>query len=411
MKEKLNHASVELEMSFGEMKPIENTGFVRGVCKIAYAGKNRNYSNISKEAFESAEKSLYGIPVVGNWLEKEGNFGGHDVLFETKGNKCVIKDTTIPYGFVPQDANPRWEAVEDEYGNIKNYYTADVILWKERFPEQVEFIEKKKINQSMEISVLDGDWDNRYEYFDIDEFQFSALCLLGRDRDGDVKGENDVEPCFEDADVSIGNFGLSKEFKAELHNMKEIYQSIGKEEMLDMKKDKFEDESVADVDVKDEPVADEVDNVEPSDDSQEEQPEDIQDESDEQEESDESQEPSDAEVELNSLRSQNEALQKEVDELKEFRQQVLAERAEAEKQEIVKEFSILLSEDEMLEIADSMESFSVEEVRAKFACAVAEKALNEAKASTSKAKKDEAIVFDNKNNTNKELVKDKFAII
>ena len=42
---------------------------------IAYAGKNRNFSIISKETFEKMIPSLYGIPIVGEWKEEKEDFG------------------------------------------------------------------------------------------------------------------------------------------------------------------------------------------------------------------------------------------------------------------------------------------------------------------------------------------------
>lgn len=209
-----------LKVEFGEnFENIGNSGFKKGTCKIAYAGKNRNLSNIPKEAFEKAKGSLALVPVVGNWIGSDkGGFGGHDVSIELKGNDVDFKPLTIAYGVVPENNNAEWVDVEDENGNIKKYYKTDIVFWYDRYPEQVQFIiDNKGVNQSMEIDVIDGKWDENYQYFGIDEFEYSALCLLGRDNDNP---ENTVEPCFENAEVTISQFALNEdEFKSNFTQM------------------------------------------------------------------------------------------------------------------------------------------------------------------------------------------------
>ena len=239
-KAKLN--LVSMSVNFENFQPINNTGFVRGECKVAYAGKNRNYSNIFKEAFEKAQPTVFGIPVVGNWLGD--NYGGHDLIIETKGNEVIFKDATVPFGFVPQDANPRWESVEDENGNSKNYYVVDVILWKERYPEQIQFVVDNGANQSMEIMVKDGDWDENWEYFNVNDFYYSALCLLGRETDENGnKGDADVEPCFENSEIITKSFSMTEKFKKDLFAIRSAFEG-GESVTVEEKLEDFTDEVV-----------------------------------------------------------------------------------------------------------------------------------------------------------------------
>lgn len=231
---KPNHVSIGLK--FENLRPIENTGFVRGECKIAYAGKNRNWSNISRGAFDKAEKTLFGIPVVGNWIEDSseefgGRFGGHDIILETRGNELILKDNTVPFGFVPQDANPRWVDVTDEDGNSKSYYTSDVILWYERYKNQIDSIINKGSNQSMEIMTTDYEWDASSNYLNINEFYYSALCLLGRNEDDLSKN---IEPCFENSEVVVNNFSFNEEFSAKVFELKKAFE--GGENVTDKQK-------------------------------------------------------------------------------------------------------------------------------------------------------------------------------
>ncbi len=215
-----------LSVEFGKtFENIGNSGFKKGTCRIAYAGKNRNYSDIPKESFEKALNSLALIPIVGNF--KDGNFHGHDVAIQLEGNDISFIDLTSPIGVVPETHNAQWVDVEDENGNVKKYLQADVIFWFSRNPEPVQFIiDNGYVGQSMEIENIFGDWTED-GYFRIDDFQFSALCLLGTD---DENPENDVEPCFEESQVTISQFSLNKdEFKSNFSQMMSELKNAYKE--------------------------------------------------------------------------------------------------------------------------------------------------------------------------------------
>lgn len=224
MKDRPKHIqfNVDFQRNF---ETINNSGFVKGRARIAYAGKNRNGSLISNEAFENAMDSLALIPIVGNWIQEKNNFGGHDIAFEEIGNELKIVDKTRPYGVIPQNHNAQWVDVEDEYGNVKKYIECDIILWKERYESPIQKIIDGGVNQSMEIVVKDGEWESNYEYFNIKDFYYSALCLLGRDLDNN---SNNVEPCFEQAEVTVYQYNFDKEeFKFEFNLMiQELKKSL-----------------------------------------------------------------------------------------------------------------------------------------------------------------------------------------
>jgi len=249
--EKKEPKTMRFKVEFGEkFETIGNSGFKMGKCKIAYAGKNKNFSDIPREAFEKAKNTLALIPVVGNWVGADkGGFGGHDISIELQGNNIDFKPLTIPYGVVPENNNAQWIEVADENGNMKLYYETDVVLWYDRNPEQVQFIiDNKGVNQSMEINIINGKWSEDYKYYEINEFEYSALCLLGRDNDNP---ENSVEPCFENAEVTIAQFGLDKdEFKSNftqmMQELKAAYVELEKKEDVPPEDSKTEDFSKED---------------------------------------------------------------------------------------------------------------------------------------------------------------------
>ena len=204
---------VAFESKFGQPEKF-NSQFHMVKVYIAYAGKNRNYSIISKETFEKMIPSLYGVPVVGEW--KGDDYGSHGGKIEISEDGVEYVDTTKPYGFIDSSATVQWEKVIEEDGTEREYLTTTAFLWTERYPEALKVLENKN-NQSMELSVIDGKISEEYpEYFEILDGEFSALCILG---------EN-TEPCFESAKVS--QFNLDKDtFKTEFAQMvKELKESM-----------------------------------------------------------------------------------------------------------------------------------------------------------------------------------------
>lgn len=175
---------------------------------IAYAGKNRNFSIISKETFEKMIPSLYGIPIVGEWKEEKEDFGTHGGKIEISDEGIKYIETTKPYGFVDSSATVQWENVEEEDGTVNEYLTTTAFLWTNRYPEVLKVLENKN-HQSMEIDVFDGEYsEEEPDYFELLDGEFSALCILGED----------VTPAFESAKIS--QFSLDKEeFKSEFTQM------------------------------------------------------------------------------------------------------------------------------------------------------------------------------------------------
>lgn len=181
-----------------------NHSFDKGVLKIAYHGKNRNGTYISKEAFENALPSLANVPVVTHYLRKDDELGGHDMeLITGEDGKLYMVYVTEPVGVVPSSPNCWWEEVEETNGDVHEYLCVEVLLWKRQ--EAYKLIkESGVVGQSMEITINDGhDGDGMYC---IDSFIFTALCLLG----------DEHEPCFESASLNV--FGLSS-FQAQYQEM------------------------------------------------------------------------------------------------------------------------------------------------------------------------------------------------
>jgi len=183
-----------------------NSSFDSAVLKVAYTGKNRNGSFISKEAYEKCIGTIYNCPVVCNYNRENDSIGGHDMELVVDGNGTPsMVNVTQPVGTIPESANYWWEIVEEEDGTENEYLCVDVLLWKRQ--EAYKKIKNDGItSESMELTVKEGSRDKSSGLYIIDDFEFTAFCLLG---DG-------IEPCFESA--SLETFALN-EFKEQMNDM------------------------------------------------------------------------------------------------------------------------------------------------------------------------------------------------
>ena len=216
-----------------------NSSFDAGILQVAYEGKNRNGSVISKESFERSIKTIYNCPVVCNYDRESDSIGAHDILLVRDENDVLqIVNVTTPVGVVPESAHYFWREVTEEDGTVHNYLCVDVLLWKRQ--EAYKKIKTDGITaESMEISVKDGRMQDGL--FVVDDFEFTAFCLLGN-----------AEPCFESASLttfSIDSFKqqyeeMMQDFKAAFSFVQSsstgvdtyINQSEGGKEILDDKK-------------------------------------------------------------------------------------------------------------------------------------------------------------------------------
>lgn len=191
-----------------------NSSFHKVKIYVAYAGKNRNGTIISKETFEKILPSIYGVPIIGDY---------HDDSFHGHGGEIVINDeginyydTTRAFGYIDSSAKVDWETIIEEDGIEREYITVDGFLWTEKYPESLKALDGNH-NQSMELVIKKGEFSSEDEsYFEIQDAEFLALCILSPD----------TEPCFESAKIS--QFNLDEDtFKQEFTQMvAELKQSL-----------------------------------------------------------------------------------------------------------------------------------------------------------------------------------------
>ena len=206
---------LDFEMTIFDVVDL-NKSFASAKVLIAYTGRNRNYSDIGKQAFIDALPSIKNIPIVGRYDVDKDDFGGHDIKVINKEDGIDIVNTTIPFGVVPESAN-QWFETRIVNGEEKECLFTDVVLWKRQHGYE-HIASVGTLGQSMEINidsyVVDSDG-----YCIIDKFQFEALTILG----------DDITPCFENACVQMYSNEIVSDFKLQFSEMlrefKELNQS------------------------------------------------------------------------------------------------------------------------------------------------------------------------------------------
>jgi len=201
---------LDFQSSISEVKQV-NPLFSTCKVRVLYTGKNRNMSIIPREAVDKAMPTIYNIPIVGEFLVENQDYKGHGGRLDLDSYKFM--HTTKPYGVVPESATYEWETVKSADGTVREYLVINgCYLWTGRYEETFSVVDKGK-GQSMEIEVTSGEWVEEEEAYRIDDFVFSALCILG----------DDVEPAFEDANIvgySLNRDSFKEEFSQMLNELK-----------------------------------------------------------------------------------------------------------------------------------------------------------------------------------------------
>ena len=181
---------------------------------VMYMDDNRNMTSIPLNVVKDALYSLYGVPIVGEWIEEENRFGGHGQSIEFKDGKIIEKVSTKPIGFVTKEAVDNASFIEKKLPNGHESKTwlhlEKCILWTSRYEEAQSIIDNGA-SQSMEVNFEDGFY-REDGVFEATKMIFSALCAIG------------VEPCFEEAKISR-HYALD-EFKQEFKLMLDEYKKL-----------------------------------------------------------------------------------------------------------------------------------------------------------------------------------------
>ena len=211
------HISIPVDQSceFINVTPV-NPLISKCQIKVCWVGEtpNRNRSVITKDVARQMANSLPGCPIVGFYNAVEGDFEEHNRTIKISNGKFEISDSTFPYGFVDMHAKVWFQKFLDDGVVEREYLMTEGYIWTGQFPESQRIIDLGN-NQSMELDekTLNATWtkDNngKPQFFIINEAIISKLCILG---------EN-IEPCFEGAQITKVQFALDDEFQTRIYSM------------------------------------------------------------------------------------------------------------------------------------------------------------------------------------------------
>ncbi len=199
-------------------------------------GDNVNGSDITLESVQKAmtRGEFYNKPVVAHlYRDPEDNnkwrVGGHDSKWVITNTSFDIVNECIPFGVIPESSDLKLEEVLEPDGETVNtYLTCQIILWVGRYNiMDAAYSDDIYFNQSCELSINEYHWKDN-DVLAIDDFTFSALCLLNKSSDTD----KNVRPCFPSCrvekmkDFSIDTDKFKKNFELMLDKLKQ-YESDG----------------------------------------------------------------------------------------------------------------------------------------------------------------------------------------
>ena len=419
--------------------------------KVLYVGDNRNGSNITKVVASNMAKTLPGCPIVGYFKQEKNDFRDHGEKITLDSDGASFEKLTRPVGFIPPEAKVWFQFFEetDEYGitTIREYLLTEGFLWTQ-FEGTNLVLEDGGRPQSMELDSdsLKGFWTESYkeqgEIFIINDANFKALCILGKD----------IEPCFEGASVepiddkeTAYNFSLSdKEFIKDLSNMmKQLQFTLNKleggqemakvekkdkvdefttsenqstiEEFTKQPEDKKEEEVKEEKDTSKEEKKGEDDSKDSEEDDkkkkvtentlnefekkdEEDSKEDKEDKKEEPKEEDKKEDEKEKkdyallESEYNELQTKFSSLEKEYEALVEFKKQI----EDAKKDELIATFYMLSDEDKK-EVIDNKSNYSLDEIEAKLSVICVRKKVNfslDSDAEEKKVEKEDPLMYD-----------------
>ena len=194
---------------------------------VMHDGINYNGSKFTLQDMKRAEESVKNIPILGYVLrDTDGNlddFDGHNMETRIKdGDKGFEIETYYlekPIGVVPESCNPRYEEIDG-----LNHLIVDGYIWKSYSNGSYKLIENSSFKGvSMEIEVLDGNWNELENVYDITDYRYTGITVLG----------DMVEPAMGDT-CRIQKYSACADYKDALADIyREIYSLERKEDNME----------------------------------------------------------------------------------------------------------------------------------------------------------------------------------
>ena len=208
-----------------------NSNLMKVKITVMHDGINYNGSKFTLQDMKRAEESVKNIPILGYVLRDTNgdidDFDGHNMETRIKDSDKGYEVETFylekPIGVIPESCNPRYEVI-----NGLNHLIVDGYIWKSYSNGSYKLIENNAFKGvSMEIEILDGCWNDLESVYDITDYRYTGVTVLG-----DI-----VEPAMGNT-CKIEKYSACTGYKNVLADIyKEIY-SLERKEDCDMETEK-----------------------------------------------------------------------------------------------------------------------------------------------------------------------------
>lgn len=224
---------------------------------------NVNGSNIDSSVMEAALPSFSNRPILG-YIHKvttdenpEGQWEFYSHNMHEDENGEVIYDE-FPIGIIPESCNA--QLVYDKEKK-KTYCEVDGYIFEE-YSKAAEILQREgECSVSVELSIRELSYDARQKFLNIEDFWFSGVTILGKTPQGD-----EVKPGMSGSNIKLADFSsknnsLFSDYDSTLIDLQERLEKLesacfnnkndisGKEETIEVEKEKFEEEVTETVEV------------------------------------------------------------------------------------------------------------------------------------------------------------------
>lgn len=231
--------------------------------KLMHSGENRNHSSVTDEALKKASKTLAYKPVLANFMEYEDEETGETLKDFTSHDMELNDDGSVNYiekqvGCFTSD-KPFFEVEEETGHNFLYGYCAIPV----DYTDAASIIERKNGTKiSVELAVNEMEYSGKNKILELTDVVIMGATLLGKDPDTkkDI-GEGMLNARLDIADFNAKNNSLFSEYDSTLIDLQERLEKLesacfnnkndisGKEETIEVEKEKFEEEVTETVEV------------------------------------------------------------------------------------------------------------------------------------------------------------------
>lgn len=231
--------------------------------KLMHSGENRNHSSVTDEALKKASKTLAYKPVLANFMEYEDEETGETLKDFTSHDMELNDDGSVNYiekqvGCFTSD-KPFFEVEEETGHNFLYGYCAIPV----DYTDAASIIERKNGTKiSVELAVNEMEYSGKNKVLELTDVVIMGATLLGKDPDTkkDI-GEGMLNARLDITDFNAKNNSLFSDYDSTLIDLQERLEKLesacfnnkndisGKEETIEVDKEKFEEEVTETVEV------------------------------------------------------------------------------------------------------------------------------------------------------------------